>query len=81
MTACFRQAGAPATQWVRSIEYEIEQGLFVSRNEVETTTVGELLNRYPILTSTSSVAGIGQQYRFVPANISNIRCEPQYFGG
>ena len=37
---------AAAAQWVRSIEYEMDQGLFVSRNEAETTTVGELLNRY-----------------------------------
>ena len=35
-----------ADQWVRSIEYEMDQGLFVSRNEADTTTVGELLNRY-----------------------------------
>ena len=37
---------AAAAQWVRSIEYEMDQGLFVSRNEAERTTVGELLNRY-----------------------------------
>ena len=37
---------AAATQWVRSIEYEMDQGLFVSRNEAERTTVGELLDRY-----------------------------------
>jgi integrase len=37
---------AAAVQWVRSIEYEMDQGLFVSRNEAETTTVGELLHRY-----------------------------------
>ena len=37
---------AAAVQWVRSIEYEMDQGLFVSRNEAETTTVAELLNRY-----------------------------------
>ncbi len=37
---------AAAVRWVRSIEYEMDQGLFVSRNEAETTTVAELLNRY-----------------------------------
>jgi len=37
---------AAAVQWVRSIEYEMDQGLFVSRNEAETTTVAELLERY-----------------------------------
>ena len=37
---------AAAVQWVRSIEYEMDQGLFVSRNEADTTTVAELLNRY-----------------------------------
>lgn len=46
-TKSFRTRAA-ATQWVRSIEYEIDQGLFVSRNEAETTTVAELLNRYLI---------------------------------
>ncbi len=44
-TKSFRSKAAGA-QWVRSIEYEMDQGLFVSRNEAETTTVGELLNRY-----------------------------------
>jgi len=33
---------AAAVQWVQSIEYEMDQGLFVSRNEADTTTVGEL---------------------------------------
>jgi hypothetical protein len=37
---------AASVQWVRSIEYEMDQGLFVSRNKAESTTVGELLNRY-----------------------------------
>ena len=37
---------AAAVQWVRSIGYEMDQGLFVSRNEADTTTVAELLNRY-----------------------------------
>jgi hypothetical protein len=36
---------AAAVKWVRSIEYEMDQGLFVSRNEAETTTLGELLDR------------------------------------
>jgi len=35
-----------AAQWVRSIEYEIDRGLFISRNEADTATVAELLNRY-----------------------------------
>ena len=35
-----------AEAWVRSVEYEMDQGLFVSRNEAETTTLGELLERY-----------------------------------
>ncbi len=37
---------AAATQWVRSIEYEMDQGFFMSRNEAESTTIAELLNRY-----------------------------------
>jgi hypothetical protein len=37
---------AAACRWVRSIEYEMDQGGFTSRNEDETTTVGDLLDRY-----------------------------------
>ncbi len=37
---------AAAVQWVRSIEYEMDQGVFVSRNEADTTTIEELLTRY-----------------------------------
>ena len=37
---------AAAIKWVRSIEYEMDQGLFVSRSEAEITTVAELLERY-----------------------------------
>ena len=37
---------ALAEAWVRSIEYEMDQGAFVSRKEAETTTLGELLERY-----------------------------------
>ena len=39
---------AAAEAWVRSIECEMDQGVFVSRNEAETTTLGELLDRYLI---------------------------------
>ncbi len=35
-TKSFRTRAA-AAQWVRSIEYEMDQGLFVSRNEADTT--------------------------------------------
>jgi len=35
-----------AETWARSIEYEMDQGLFVSRVEAETTTLNELLQRY-----------------------------------
>lgn len=37
---------AAAAQWVRSIEYEMDQGLFMPRNEAETTTVADQLRRY-----------------------------------
>jgi hypothetical protein len=37
---------AAAETWARSIEYEMDQGLFVSRVEAETTTLNELLQRY-----------------------------------
>jgi hypothetical protein len=54
-TKSFRSKAAGA-QWVRSIEYKMDQGLFMSRNEAETTTLGELLNRY-LRECTESVAG------------------------
>jgi hypothetical protein len=37
---------AAAVRWVRSIDFEMDQGLFVSRSEAESTTVAELLDRY-----------------------------------
>jgi hypothetical protein len=37
---------AAAETWVRATEYEMDQGLFVSRAEAESTTLGELLQRY-----------------------------------
>ncbi len=37
---------AAAEAWVHALEYEMDQGLFVSRHEAETTTLGELLERY-----------------------------------
>ncbi len=51
---------AVAAQWVRSIEYEMDQGLFVSRNEAETTTVGELLGRY-LIEYTAGKKGAGPE--------------------
>jgi len=41
-----RKTRAAAAQWVRSIEFEMDQGLFVSRNKADTTTVAKLLERY-----------------------------------
>jgi integrase len=37
---------ARAEQWARAIEVEMDQGVFVSRAEAETTTLSELLKRY-----------------------------------
>jgi integrase len=37
---------AAAETWARATEYEMDQGLFVSRSEAESTTLGELLQRY-----------------------------------
>ncbi len=37
---------AAAETWARAIEYEMDQGLFASRAEAESTTLGELLERY-----------------------------------
>ena len=37
---------AAAQTWARSVEYEMDQGLFVCRAEAEATTLKELLERY-----------------------------------
>ena len=37
---------AAAERWARGIEAEMDRGLFVSRTEAETTTLGQLLQRY-----------------------------------
>ena len=37
---------APAEQWAREVEHEMDQGIFVSRAEADSTTLGELLERY-----------------------------------
>ncbi len=37
---------AAAVTWARATEYEMDQGLFVSRAKAESTTLGELLERY-----------------------------------
>jgi len=51
---------AAAAQWVRSIEYEMDHGLFLSRNEAETTTIAELLDRY-LQENTSQKRGSAQR--------------------
>ena len=51
---------AAAAQWVRSIEYEMDHGLFVSRNEANTTTIAELLDRY-LQEYTSQKRGAGPE--------------------
>ncbi len=37
---------ADAERWARSIEGEMDRGIFVSRKEAESTTLGEALERY-----------------------------------
>ena len=37
---------AAAEQWAREVEYEMDRGIFLSRAEAESTTLGELLARY-----------------------------------
>jgi hypothetical protein len=37
---------ASSVTWARAVEYEMDQGLFVSRAEAESTTLRELLERY-----------------------------------
>ena len=51
---------AAAAQWVRSIEYEMDHGLFLSRNEAESTTIAELLDRY-LQEYTSQKRGAGPE--------------------
>ena len=51
---------AAAAQWVRSIEYEMDHGLFLSRNEAETTTIAELPDRY-LQENTSQKRGAGPE--------------------
>jgi len=54
---------AAAAQWVRSIEYEMDQGVFVSRNEAETTTLGELLDRYLIEDTADKKGSVSEACR------------------
>ena len=51
---------AAAETWARATEYEMDQGLFVSRAEAESTTLGELLNRY-LSEITPSKKGAGPE--------------------
>lgn len=37
---------AATEQWVRQVEHEMDRGIFVSRAEADSTTLGELLERY-----------------------------------
>ena len=37
---------ADAVRWAKSVENEMDRGIFVSRNEAESTTLNELLDRY-----------------------------------
>ncbi len=37
---------AAAERWVRQVEHETDMGYFVSRAEAESTTLGELIDRY-----------------------------------
>ena len=37
---------AEVERWVRSVESEIDRGVFMSRSEAENTTLAELLDRY-----------------------------------
>jgi len=37
---------ADAESWARLVESEMDRGVFISRKEIESTTFGELLNRY-----------------------------------
>ncbi|MGH8609536.1 MAG: tyrosine-type recombinase/integrase [Gammaproteobacteria bacterium] len=37
---------ASAEQWAREVEHEMDRGIFVSRGEADSTTLGELLERY-----------------------------------
>ena len=51
---------AAAEAWARATEYEMDQGLFASRAEAESTTLGELLLRY-LAEITPSKKGAGPE--------------------
>ena len=51
---------AAAEAWARATEHEMDQGLFVSRAEAESTTLGELLQRY-LAEITPSKKGAGPE--------------------
>ncbi len=53
-----------AEQWARSIETQIDHGIFIDRTEARTTTLGELIDRY-LIEVTPTKKGCKQEvYRF-----------------
>ena len=54
---------AIAETWARAVEYEMDQGLFVSRAEAESTTLRELLERYLAEVTPSKKGAAPETYR------------------
>jgi len=54
---------ALAEQWARSIENQIDRGIYVDRTEAESTTIGELIDRY-LIEVTPSKKGRRQETDF-----------------
>jgi integrase len=56
---------ALAEQWARSIESEIDKGLFVDRSEAESTSLGELIDRYLSEVTSSKKGEKQERYRLI----------------
>lgn len=54
-----------AEQWARSIENEIDKGQFVDRSEAESTTIGELIDRYLSEVTDSKKGAKQERYRLL----------------
>lgn len=63
---------AAAEAWARSIEVEMDRGLFVSRAEAESTTLGEFLERY-LTEITPRKTGAGPETNRIRALLRHLR--------
>ncbi|MCK9608642.1 MAG: site-specific integrase [Methylomonas sp.] len=54
-----------AEQWARSIENQIDRGIFVDRTEAERTTLGELIDRYLLEITPNKKGEKQERYRLL----------------